>query len=161
AGGISGMAVSPDGGRIAFIGAAKVNPVRSYDQPDLWVAATAPGSEARNLTATFDFDVGGHLIADQHPPRGGARDLPAWSADGRSLLAPAAAHGRVDLRRFDAERGDSQPVTAGDHEIVSYTATPDGKRLAVVISTPTAIGDLFALDLGAVAAAAPRQLTHF
>jgi dipeptidyl aminopeptidase/acylaminoacyl peptidase len=177
AGGISGLAVSPDGGRIAFIGAAKVAPVRSYDQPDLWVAATAPASEARNLTAAFDFDIGGHLIADQHPPRGGARDLPVWSADGHSLLAPAAEHGRVELRRFDAERGDSQPVTAGDHEVVSYTATPDGRRLALVISTPTAIGDLFALDLGPGAGApaagraggagaatggmTPRQLTHF
>jgi dipeptidyl aminopeptidase/acylaminoacyl peptidase len=164
AGGISSMAVSPDGRRVAFIGAAKVNPVRSYDQPDLWVAATAP-SEPRNLTASFDFDIGGHLVGDQHPPRGGARDIPVWSADGRSLLAPAAERGRVDLRSFDADRGEPRPVTAGDHEVVSYTATPDGTRLALVISTPTTIGDLFVLDLAAGAGAqretGARQLTHF
>ena len=159
-GAISGMAVSPDGRRIAFIGAARVKPARSYDQPDLWVASTAPPGKPRNLTAAFDFDIGGHLVGDQSPPRAGARDLPVWSADGRSLLAPAAERGRVDLRRFDGERGESQPVTAGDHEVMSYTATPDGKRLALVIATPTAIGDLFVLDL-APPGAAPRQLTRF
>jgi dipeptidyl aminopeptidase/acylaminoacyl peptidase len=167
-GGISIVAVSPDGSQIAFVGAARGKPVRSYDQPDLWVAPTAPtggASEPRNLTAAFDFDIGSHLVGDQHPPRGGSRDIPVWSADGRSLLALAEERGRVDLRRFDAGRGDSQPVTAGDHEVVSYTATPDGRRLALVISTPTAIGDLFVLDLAAAAGArgdaGPRQLTHF
>jgi len=168
AGGISSMAVSPDGSQIAFIGAAKVEPVRSYDQPDLWVAAAAPSGgagEPRNLTAAFDFDIGSHLIGDQHPPRGGSRDVPVWSADGRSLLAPAEERGRVDLRRFDAGRGESQPLTHGDHEVVSYTATPDATRLAMVISTPTAIGDLFVMDLaaasGAQGDAGARQLTHF
>jgi dipeptidyl aminopeptidase/acylaminoacyl peptidase len=171
-GGIASLAVSPDGRQIAFIGAGVAKPVRSYDQPDLWVVASAPGGgEPRNLTATFDFDVGAHLVGDQHPPRGAGRDVPAWNADGRSLLVPAEERGRVDLRRFEIEDGRSRLVTSGDHEVMSYSAAPDGSRLALVISTPTAIGDLFALDLpaaagggaaGAAAAAAPlRQLTHF
>jgi dipeptidyl aminopeptidase/acylaminoacyl peptidase len=182
-GGIAGMAVSPDGRQIAFIGATVGKPVRSYDQPDLWVVASAPGGEPRSLTAAFDFDIGAGLVGDQHAPRGGGRDVPVWSADGRSLLVPAAERGRVDLRSFDVADGQSRQVTAGDHEVMSYSAAPDGSRLALVVSTPTAIGDLFALDLpaaaasaaaagagtpatGAVAAAPPvrqltRQLTHF
>jgi dipeptidyl aminopeptidase/acylaminoacyl peptidase len=195
-GGISSLAVSPDGRQIAFIGATVAKPVRSYDQPDLWVVASAPGGEPRNLTAAFDFDIGAHLIGDQHPPRGAGRDVPAWSADGSSLLVPAEERGRVELRRFEIQDGRSRPVTAGDHEVMSFSAVaappvanrdtprssaPDGSRLALVISTPTAIGDLFALDLPAAAAAGAvgtgdagavgttaavsvvplRQLTHF
>jgi dipeptidyl aminopeptidase/acylaminoacyl peptidase len=178
-GGIASLAVSPDGRQIAFIGASVAKPTRSYDQPDLWVVASAPGGEPRNLTATFDFDIGAHLLGDQHPPRGAGRDVPVWSADGSSLIVPAEERGRVELRRFEVKDGGSRQVTAGDHEVMSYSATPDGSRLALVISTPTAIGDLFALDLpaaaagaaangagtgaaGATAAAPPlRQLTHF
>jgi dipeptidyl aminopeptidase/acylaminoacyl peptidase len=157
-GGIASLAVSPDGGQIAFIGAAAGKPVRSYDQPDLWVVAATPGGEPHNLTANYDFDIGAGLSGDQHPPRAGGRATPLWSAGGRALLVPAAERGRVDLRRFDAATGASQPVTAGDHEVVACAATPDGSRLALVISTPTAVGDLFVQD---AAGGQPRQLTRF
>jgi dipeptidyl aminopeptidase/acylaminoacyl peptidase len=153
-GGIASLAVSPDGRQIAFIGASDAKPARSYDQPNLWVVAAEPAAlpggrgEPRNLTADFDFDVGARLVGDQHPPRSNGRDVPIWSSGGRSLLVPVAARGRVDLRRFDAGGGRSEPVTSGDHEVVSYAATPDGARLALVVSTPLSIGDLFVLDIG-------------
>jgi dipeptidyl aminopeptidase/acylaminoacyl peptidase len=156
-GGIGSLAVSPDGRQIAFIGAAAGKPVRSYDQPDLWVVAAAPGGEARNVTADFDFDVGGHLVGDQHPPRAAGRDTPVWSADGRSLLVNVEERGRVDLRRFEVASGQSRPVTVGDHEVVAWSATPGGARLALVVSTSTAIGDLFAMT----GDGPPRQLTRF
>lgn len=41
---------------------------------------------------------------------------------------------------------------------MGYTATPDGARLALVLSTPTELGDLFVLDAGT---GAPRRLTRF
>ena len=157
-GGIASLAVSPDGRQIAFIGASVAKPTRSYDQPDLWVVASAPGGEPRNLTAAFDFDIGAHLLGDQHPPRGAGRDVPAWSADGSSLVVPAEERGRVELRRFEIQDGRSRQITAGDHEVMSYSAAPDGTRLALVISTPTAIGDLFALDLPAAAAAGAAEV---
>jgi dipeptidyl aminopeptidase/acylaminoacyl peptidase len=156
-GGIGELAVSPDGREIAFIGAAGGNPVRSYDQPDLWVVATVGGGEPRNLTADFDFDVGGHLTGDQHPPRAAGHDTPAWSADGRSLLVNAEERGRVELRRFALAGGPSRQVTAGDHEVVAWSATPDGARLAMVIGSSTVIGDLFVMT----GEGPPRQLTDF
>jgi dipeptidyl aminopeptidase/acylaminoacyl peptidase len=142
-GGIGNLAISPDGRRIAFEGAARHQPVQSYDQSGLWVTATQPGGEPRLLTADGDGDVGGHLVGDQHPPRANGPEVPLWSADGRAVLALAAARGRVNLRRFDAETGRSEAVTSGDHEVVSYAMTPDRSRLALVVSTPMEIGDLF------------------
>ena len=43
--------------------------------------------------------------------------------------------------------------------MVAYSATPDGSRLALVISTPTVLGDLYVLDAasGAADAARPPQ----
>jgi dipeptidyl aminopeptidase/acylaminoacyl peptidase len=178
----SELAVSPDGRQIAFLGSARANPTRSFDKSDLWVVAagpaahpaTAPATPAgpRNLTAALDGDLGGGLVGDQHAPRGGGRQAPMWSADGRSLIAPVAERGRLDLRRFDLAGGPPIAVTKGDHEVVGYDMTPDGAHLALILSTPTAIGDLYALDLSASApsasssgatgaAGALRKLTGF
>jgi len=57
-----------------------------------------------------------------------------------------AERGRGNLRRFDVATGEVRPVTQGDQEVVCYSATPDGSRMAVVLSTPTTLGDLYALD---------------
>ena len=54
--------------RVAFIAAANANPERSYDQPDLWVADIAGGAP-RNLTAGYDFDIGGGVGGVQGAPR--------------------------------------------------------------------------------------------
>jgi dipeptidyl aminopeptidase/acylaminoacyl peptidase len=166
-GGIGGLAVSPDGRSLAFLGAEAVRPARSYDKPDLWVVAAAPGGTPRNLTADLDADLGGSLTGDQHAPRGGGGTRPIWSPSGRSLVVKVAERGRVDLRRFDVATGRSEAVTAGDHEVVEAAATPDGARLALVVSTPLVIGDLFVLDVpapdGGAAGrlGAARQLTSF
>jgi dipeptidyl aminopeptidase/acylaminoacyl peptidase len=157
---IGDFALSPDGRRVAFAGYVNPKAERSYNQPDLFVTDATPGAAARNLTESYDYDVIEGLAADQHPPRG---DLPqpiVWSGDGRSLLVVTGERGRANLKRFDAATGAIVPVTQGDQEIVSYTATPDGSRVAVVLSTPAVITDLYALDsaTGTMAALArPNQ----
>src|SRR5271165_1730757 len=55
-GALSGMTLSPDGKRIAFIGAV-LEPVRSYSQPDLWVLDLQPGAAPKNLAADYDYDM--------------------------------------------------------------------------------------------------------
>jgi dipeptidyl aminopeptidase/acylaminoacyl peptidase len=140
------FALSPDGKRVAFAGFANPPTERSYDQPDLFVADAKPGAEAKNLTASYDFDMLEGLAADQHPPRGGRPQPLVWSGDGRSILAITGERGRVNMKRFDAATGAVEPVTQGDQEIVAYTATPDGSRMAVIVSGPTVINNLFALD---------------
>jgi len=55
--GSGAFSVSPNGRQLAFY--ASVNkPVQSYTQPDLWVMDIADNAQPRNLTSTFDYDVG-------------------------------------------------------------------------------------------------------
>jgi dipeptidyl aminopeptidase/acylaminoacyl peptidase len=140
-------ALSPDGRTVAGSGTADAKPERSYDQPDLYVLDLAAEPRPRSLTADLDADVGEALAADQHAPRGESPQPVVWTGDGRFLITAVGERGRVNLVRFDARTGAATPVTQGDHEVVSYSATPDGSRMALVISTPTEIGDLYSLDV--------------
>jgi dipeptidyl aminopeptidase/acylaminoacyl peptidase len=156
---IHSISLSPDGARIAFVGDINRDggPARSFSQPDLFVTSTQPGSTPKNLTATYDFDIGGGVGGDQSPPRGGGRSDPYWSADGHSIIVASAEEGRVNLKRVDAETGKVSPLTDANFDLFSYHATPDGSTLAVLISTPTNIGDLFILD---GKSGRSRQITH-
>jgi dipeptidyl aminopeptidase/acylaminoacyl peptidase len=154
---IADLAFSPDGRRIAFRGTANGSPVRSYDQPDLFVVDRAPGATPQNLTSVYDYDVGGGLTGDQRAPQGGGSTLLAWTKDGQ-IVTGTSERGRANLFRFDAASGQASPLTTGDHEVMSSSATPDASRFALVISTPTVIGDLFALE---AATGQRRQLTRF
>src|SRR5882724_4689380 len=143
---VSNLSISPAGNQIAFVAALEGTPIRSYSQPDLFVAGTKPGAAARNLTSNYDYDVDGGIGGDQHPPRGGSASRPFWSPDSRYLYIHTAEEGRANLKRIDVQSGKLEAVTEGDHEIYAYTATPDASKVAVAISTATNIGDLYLLD---------------
>lgn len=151
-----GFALSPNGKQFAFI-ASIGRPVKSYQQPDLWVMDIAPNAKPQNLTADFDFDVGGGLTGDSSPPRGGGGSAPAWSADGRSLIGVYTQEGRANLATFDASNGKLTDLTRGDQAITSFRSTTDGAKLVYTVSTPTRVGDLYLLERSGVN---PRQLTN-
>lgn len=140
---IGDIAPSRDGKRIAFRGVV-TRPVRSYNQPDLFVLDLASGSNPRNLTGSYDFDIGAGLTGDQHAPRGEQPRRPIWS--GPSLIVVVTENGRANLKRIDAASARVDALTTGDHEVIAYTATPDGSKLVALVSTPTNIGDLFVVE---------------
>jgi dipeptidyl aminopeptidase/acylaminoacyl peptidase len=158
-GDIGTIALSPDGKRIAFTGTPNAKPVRSYDQPDLFVTDATPGSTPRNLTTGYDYDVESGIGSDQHPPRASNGGGVIWARDGRSVVVVTAENGRANLKRFSVTDGKIDSVTTGDHEVVSYTATSDGSKFVTLISTPVNIGDLYVVESNTVRAA-PRQITH-
>ena len=158
-GDIGTIALSPDGKRIAFTGSANAKPVRSYDQPDLFIMEAAPGATPRNLTTSYDFDVESGIGADQHPPRAGNGGGLIWSRDGKSVIVVTAENGRANLKRFSTSDGKIDSVTTGNHEVVSYTASSDGSKIVTLISTAVNVGDLFIVDANAARPAA-RQITH-
>jgi dipeptidyl aminopeptidase/acylaminoacyl peptidase len=156
--GAGAFALSPDGKQLAFIGAVR-EPVRSYSQPDLWILdTTTPAKPPRNVTTNFDFDIGGGLTGDNVAPRGGGGNPPVWSADGRSINVVYAKEGKANVGAFDVSSGRVSEVTTGNQAIVNFRTVPDASKFALVISTPTRIGDLFWLDK---ANGQPRQLTKF
>ena len=147
---IQQMALSPDGTRMAITGSIDVGKdgvQRSYSEPDLFITSLQPGSTPKNLTANYDFDIAGGIGGDQAPPRGSGPSKPFWSSDGRFVYVVSAEEGRSNLKRIDAETGKVEPLTEGDHDLFAYNATPDASKAAVLISTPTEIGDLYTLDV--------------
>jgi dipeptidyl aminopeptidase/acylaminoacyl peptidase len=117
----------------------------------------APGAAPRSLTGGYDYDVGSGLAGDQRAPRGGGSSGLVWTKDGRIAIV-TAERGRANLLRFDTTTGRPSPLTTGDQEVMAFSATPDASRFALVVSTPTAIGDLFVLD---AATGARKQVTRF
>lgn len=154
---IGDFAFSPDGRRIAFRGTPNGEPIRSYDQPDLFVMDRAAGAAPKNVTTGYDYDVGSGLAGDQRAPRGGGSQGMVWTRDGGVVMG-TAERGRTNLIRFDSATGKTTPLTKGDQEVMSFSATPDATRFAMVVSTPTAIGDVFVLD---AVTGQRRQLTRF
>jgi dipeptidyl aminopeptidase/acylaminoacyl peptidase len=149
---------SPDGRRLAFVGVLNGAPERSYDQPDLFVANTDGSGTPKNLTAAYDFDVNGSIGGDQAAPRGGRSAGPIWSPEGTSIVIVAGEQGNANLIRVDATTGAVIPIFRGTQTVQSYSTSADGRRLVALVSTQTAIGDLFALDPAAAPTAA-KQIT--
>ncbi|MGI9069319.1 MAG: prolyl oligopeptidase family serine peptidase [Pyrinomonadaceae bacterium] len=155
-----GFALSPNGKQFAFI-ASIGRPVKSYQQPDLWVidiAPNAPNAKPRNLTADFDYDVGGGLTGDNSAPRGGGGNPPIWTSDGRSVIGVYAKEGKANLATFDVANGKLTDLTRDNHAVTGFRSTTDGSRLVYTVSTPTRIGDLYLLERSGVNS---RQLTNF
>ncbi|MGH9536634.1 MAG: S9 family peptidase [Terriglobales bacterium] len=134
------ISVSKDGSRLAFLGILNT-PIQSHTKTNLWVVDLKPGAAPRNLTTKYDWDIGGGILGDQEPPRGGGGIQPVWSADGKWVTVLVAKQGRANLERFDAESGEVTALTKGDQSVTGYSS--NGSQLVAEISTPTMINDLF------------------
>jgi dipeptidyl aminopeptidase/acylaminoacyl peptidase len=154
--GSGALSVSPDGKKFAFY-ASPNKPVQSYTEPDLWVMDIAPNAVPKNLTKNFGFDVGSGVGGDNTAPRSPGGNPPIWSADGRKIYATFAKEGKANVGAFDSTTGRETDVTSGNQAVVSVRAVPDASKFALLISTPTRIGDLYWLE---GTSGQPKQLTH-
>ena len=143
--GVGNMSPSPDGKRIAFR-SSENEPVRSYSQPDLYVLDLTAGASPRNLSATFDNDVGAGIGGDAAPPRAGGGTRPIWSADGNSIIDVVTVTGRANLMRFPINAGKPVEITRGDHAIQRFVTSDGGKNFIALVSTPTVVGDLYSIN---------------
>jgi dipeptidyl aminopeptidase/acylaminoacyl peptidase len=152
---IDGAVASPDGARFAFLGFINPSQDQSNTQTSLFVFANG---KAANLTSQADVEIGTNVSGDQHAPRGGGASSPViWTPDGRTVIVAATVEGRSNLVRVDAATGKMEPLTSGNHEVMAYTASPDGSKIAATIGDATHIGDVYLLD---TATKKLTQLTH-
>ncbi len=160
AGSISAPSPRPDGKMIAFRGAL-ADPPLSYIPPDLFVLdlTTGPKSPPKNLSADFDFDIGGGLAGDQHPPRAASPTRPAWIKGGSTVVDKVARQGRANLEAFDVATGKTSPITTGDRDISAFHASADGSKLVVLNLSATTLPDLFLVEAASPSTAAPKRLT--
>ena len=128
------LALSPDGKQVAFIASA-TEPVNSYTQPDLWVIDLAKEAKPRNLTAGFDWDVGGSVFGDQGSPRAGGGNAPVWALDGKSIVENFAQEGQTNLGSFDVATGAMTEITKGNQAIARFRGAPDTSKLVYYLST--------------------------
>ncbi len=154
-GGIGGMTLSPDGKRLAFIGAVQ-EPVRSYSEPDLWVLDLQPGAAPKNLTVNYDYDVNSGVGGDNAAPRAAGHMSPKWSKDGSYLLDVVAEQGRAILVSIDASSGKVRELSRGDQAVEQFATSDDGKVVVMNVSTPTMIDELFVLNQDGT----QRQITN-
>jgi dipeptidyl aminopeptidase/acylaminoacyl peptidase len=155
---ISGLALSPDGRRVAFHGSVAL-PVRSYTQPDLWVTDLTSNSQPRNLSVSYDFDMGSSVFGDNAAPRGGSGATIEWSPDGRWLFDIVEKQGRTPLVRVDVQTGAVTEITHGEQAVMDFSITPDARSAVALVSTPVMIGDLFAVPMGESGNSAQTRIT--
>ncbi len=140
-GAVGPYAISPDGKSVAFVGSL-AHPIQSHTESDLFVASTTPGSQPRNLTASYDYEMlSGGVGGDQAPPRANRGPRPEWSADGKTIFITTADQGMVNLSRVDAASGRVEPWTRGKRDLATYDIA--GRTTVALVSTPTTIGDLY------------------
>jgi dipeptidyl aminopeptidase/acylaminoacyl peptidase len=159
-GGMGSFDFSPDGKRLAFTGTKNMKPTRSFDQSDLFMVDVTGGTfgAPRNLTASYDFEIGGGVGGDQSPPRGGSAGGLIWSADGASIIIKVGEQGRANLKRIDSRTGAVNALTTGDQDVMQYGASADAKTLVALISNTVVLGELNTVD---VATGKATRLTTF
>ncbi len=148
----SGLAVSPDGKRVAFHGEDQpLAKPRSHQQADMFVMDidAAKGAQANspvhNLTANYDYEVGGGVGGDNTAPRGGGRGGLVWTSDGKSLIDVVGKQGSALVVSIDATTGAVKELTAEKQAVIGFSVKPDGTKMVALISTPVRIGDLFSV----------------
>src|SRR5579862_541258 len=141
----------PDGRTLAVLGHRW--PAGAGSRADVWLMA-ADGSDSgpragRNLTATADLVIDSGMNSDVTVGEG---NRIAVGPDGRAVYFSAPIEGSFELWRVPVDGAPVERLTSGEHYYSSFTigAGPRGTiRVAAVLSAPTQLPDVAALELPA------------
>jgi dipeptidyl aminopeptidase/acylaminoacyl peptidase len=126
---------SPDGTRIAFLGAED-----EEAPPMIYIASAAGGKASVAINKTFDQT---------------AADL-MWAEQGRALYLTSGVKGETHLYRVDASSGLVTPVTTGARAVRSPSIHDASRRIAYLVNDFSHLDDLYVRDAGGM----ERQITH-
>ena len=132
---------SPNGESIAFYAHNG-----SYRGATLTGIYTVPssGGESTPLLAQLDLSVGNQVGSDM---AGGTDNGPQWSADGHSIFFLATDRGSTQVYKVDLETLKVEAITATKQAVYGFYMF--GNSLALAITCPSNIGDIFYTTLGA------------
>jgi dipeptidyl aminopeptidase/acylaminoacyl peptidase len=126
---------SPDGTRIAFLGAED-----EEAPPMIYVAPSTGGKPSAALNKSFDQT---------------ATEL-MWAEQGRALYFTSGVKGETHLYRMDASTGSLGAITSGPRAVRSPSLHDASHKLAFIADDFGHLDDLYVRD----ASGAERQLTH-
>jgi dipeptidyl aminopeptidase/acylaminoacyl peptidase len=154
-----GIAVSPDGGKMAFHASEEKQAI-SHQQEDLFVQALdwASGKPVvagapKNLTGKLAYEMGSGVGGDNTAPRGGGRAGLSWSADGSHIYDIVGSRGSALLVNVDAATGAVSEMTESKQAVLGFASglRRDGGNHAetvALISNPVMIDELFSIGAG-------------
>jgi dipeptidyl aminopeptidase/acylaminoacyl peptidase len=126
---------SPDGSRIAFLGAED-----EEAPPLIYIAPSTGGKPSVALNRDFDQTVA---------------DL-MWAEQGRALYLNSGVKGETHLYRVDASSGAVSAITTGPRSVRSVSVHEASHELAYLVNDFAHLDDLFVRDAHGV----EHQLTH-
>lgn len=141
----AGPVYAPNGQTIAYTGHDNQPQYGPTTQPTIWVVPTSGDAAPRPLGRQLDRPVGSDVGTDMR--YGTPEPRLIWTPDGGALYALLSCEGRVSVQRIDAMTGESSTIVGGDRQVTNVSASRDGRRLALAISSATMPADIFSLDL--------------
>ncbi|MBI3912561.1 MAG: S9 family peptidase [Armatimonadetes bacterium] len=146
---------SPDGEWLAYVGHTRPEERWGVTDAGLWVVS-ARGGEARNLAAGLDRPVGNLTLSDTYS-FGAGSVAPVWSGDSRHLYCLVSDRGAVRLYCAAVDGSELLPLTDGETHVACLSLDREGRRLAAVLASPTAIGDVYVAHTNAMPLAFARR----
>lgn len=133
----SGLAWSPDGSALAYVG--NPDPLDQWGTRNerVYVLPVHGSAEARDLTGHTDKAVGGLTISDT----GESGSELVWSAEGDRLYFPMSEAGDTRLCSIPAPGGEITSLTPTGHVMGSFSIA--GEQIAFTLSGPTAPAEVY------------------
>lgn len=127
---VQGISISPDGKWVAFVLDQAVYESNHY-RSGIFVIGTEKGSQPISLgnAGPLRWDEG-----NQRTP-----EDPVWSADSRYIYRTMKNDGSWQVWRWDREGGAPVQVTHTQHDVQSFSLSPDGTGLLLTVALPAAI----------------------
>lgn len=151
-----GLAWSPDGQDLAFIGHAHPYGPWGVANMRLWLVP-ARGGKARCLTPELDSTLFPCTLGDSSPSL--LELSPLWAPDGKHILVVATSRGGGPVLSVSRDGRKIETVVGNDHTVLGLSLDATGTRLAFHAGRLDRPDEIYLLDLKA-RGTRPRRLTN-
>ncbi len=153
--------VSPNGEWIAYIGSDRPEDPWGVHNERLWVIGIE-GGDPTCLTEHDDYCLDTMTLGDTlfgFVADGGGSGLVYWSKDSSKIYVNVGHEGAVDVAEVDRKKGGIKFLTQGKHIVLGSNVSKNGKTMAILLGSATALVEVGTLELSGKAK--PKALTTF